>query len=591
MVNYYRDMWKRCSHILAPLSKLAGSTTKWQWTTIEQKAFEDVKRMVAQEAILAYPDFSQEFHIYADASDYQLGGVIMQNDHPLAFYTRKLNKAQAKYPTGEQELLSIVETIRSFDNILRGQRIVVHTDHLNLLYRKLASNRLIRWRMILEEYGPEVVHVKGESNVVADALSRLDMEAKPEDELPDEEEDQKLQYAYVKTKDMDLEQFPMSPRLLQQQQQKDKKLQSEVKADVKKDKYSHEYVEGYELIHSEGKICVPVALQARILAWYHEYLAHPGQTRMEQTIHNIFHWKGLRKDVQQYCKTCKVCQMCKKQRKKYGHLPAKEAETELWSRVNVDMIGPYSVKTPSKTLQLRAMTMIDPASNWFEIAALPEGKAPSSDLCQRILDDMWLARYPRPMEVGFDNRSEFKALFRELCANMGMKPKPTTAYNPQGNSILERAHQVLGNCLRTFQLEERELEEDRPFDEFLTATAYALRSTYHTTLGASPGQAVFGRDMILPIKFKTDWALIEQRKQKSIDQSNANENKKRIKHDYQVGDKVLLHKTGILSKLTIPYKGPYEVVQVHTNGTVVIQKGVVRERVNIRRIVPFHEGH
>ena len=72
MVNYYRDMWKRRSHILAPLSKLAGSSTKWQWTSKEQKAFEEVKHMVAQEAILAYPDFNQEFHIYADASDYQL---------------------------------------------------------------------------------------------------------------------------------------------------------------------------------------------------------------------------------------------------------------------------------------------------------------------------------------------------------------------------------------------------------------------------------------------------------------------------------------------------------------------------------------
>ena len=109
---------------------------------VEQKAFKDTKCMVAQEAILAYPDFEQEFHVYADASDYQLGGIIMQNNRPLVFYMRKLNKAQAMYPTGEQELLSIVETIKSFDNILCGQRIVVHTDHLNLLYCKLASNQL-----------------------------------------------------------------------------------------------------------------------------------------------------------------------------------------------------------------------------------------------------------------------------------------------------------------------------------------------------------------------------------------------------------------------------------------------------------------
>ena len=281
--------------------------------------------------------------------------------------------------------------------------------------------------------------------------------------------------------------------------------------------------------------------------------------------------------------------MCKKQKKKYGHLPPKEAETTLWRRVNVDMIGPYTVRTPSRTIQLRAMTMIDPASNWFEVAALPMGTSPSSDICQKLLDDVWLARYPRPMEIGFDNGSKFKALFRDLCANMGMKPKPTTAYNPQGNSILERAHQVLGNCLRTFQLGGRELDKHRPFDEFLTATAYALQSTYHTTLGATPGQTVFGRDMVLPVKFKANWALIQQRKQKVINASNERENKKRIQHDYQVRDKVLLQKPGILTKLEVPYTGPHLITQVHSNGTVVIQKGAFCERVNIRRVTPFFE--
>jgi len=74
--------------------------------------------MVIREALLSYPDFSREFHVYADASDYQLGGVITQDGKPIAYYTRKLNKAQSKYQTGEKELLSIVETLKEFQNIL-----------------------------------------------------------------------------------------------------------------------------------------------------------------------------------------------------------------------------------------------------------------------------------------------------------------------------------------------------------------------------------------------------------------------------------------------------------------------------------------
>ena len=106
--------------------------------------------------MLVYPKFGKVFHIYVDTSDTQLGRVIMQNNKPLVFYTRKLNRAQSKYSTGKQELLSLVETLKSFENILMGQKLVVHTDHLNLLYKKLASVCLIRWRMLLEEFCPKV---------------------------------------------------------------------------------------------------------------------------------------------------------------------------------------------------------------------------------------------------------------------------------------------------------------------------------------------------------------------------------------------------------------------------------------------------
>ena len=76
MVNYYRDVWKHRSHIIAPLAKLSGqSKAKFAWTEVEQKAFEATKAMIARETLLAYPDFNQTFHVFTDASDYQLGRV------------------------------------------------------------------------------------------------------------------------------------------------------------------------------------------------------------------------------------------------------------------------------------------------------------------------------------------------------------------------------------------------------------------------------------------------------------------------------------------------------------------------------------
>ena len=173
---------------------------------------------------------------------------------------------------------------------------------------------------------------------------------------------------------------------------------------------------------------------------------------------------------------------------------------------------------------------------------------------------------------------------------MGIKRKPTTDYNPQANAIIERIHQVLGNQLRTFELEQREFtKEEETFEPFLTSCAYAIRCAYHTTLKATPGQLVFGRDMILPIKFEADWALIEKQKQACINKSNERENKKRLQHTYNVGDKVLLQRPGKLRKMSTPYDGPYVVTRVFTNGTLSIRKGVVIQWVNIRRVQPYNE--
>ena len=138
-------------------------------------SFIEIKSAISlsKETLLAFPDFSKEFHIYVDASDYQLGGVIMQEGRPLAFYSRKMSDAQRGYTTGERELLSVVETIKEFKNILLGQKLIVHTDHKNILYANLASDRIARWHPLLEECGPEFAHVAGQDNVVAVALSRM----------------------------------------------------------------------------------------------------------------------------------------------------------------------------------------------------------------------------------------------------------------------------------------------------------------------------------------------------------------------------------------------------------------------------------
>ena len=109
-----------------------------------------------------------------------------------------------------------------------------------------------------------------------------------------------------------------------------------------------------------------------------------------------------------------------------------------------------------------------------------------------------------------------KRYFNDLCKNYGLERKPSTEYNPQSNGVIERVHHALGNALRNFELEERELDETNPWGEFLTAAAFAIRSTHHTTLQASPAQLVFGRDMFLPVQFVADWARIGYASRRSL---------------------------------------------------------------------------
>ena len=147
MVNFYQDVWPRCSHILASLAKLSSKTSKinWLWTKIHQQAFEESKAMLCKHAMLAYPDFEKPFDLYTDASNLQLGAtLVVQDGKPIGFYTRKLNSAQQNYTVGKKELLGIVEFFKAFEGILRGTDVTVHTDNMNLLYKSLPSQQMQR---------------------------------------------------------------------------------------------------------------------------------------------------------------------------------------------------------------------------------------------------------------------------------------------------------------------------------------------------------------------------------------------------------------------------------------------------------------
>jgi hypothetical protein len=165
----------------------------------------------------------------------------------------------------------------------------------------------------------------------------------------------------------------------------------------------------------------------------------------------------------------------------------------------VDLIGPYTLKgNDGSAIDFMALTMIDPASSWLEIVELllakwlttmtVNGKEKvseelifdkSSNQIARLVNKIWLCRYPRCRHLIYDNGLELKLHFETLCESYGIKRKPTTIKNPQANAICERIHQVLGTMMRTSEIDMAESVEPADIDTFIDNAAWAIRSTYH----------------------------------------------------------------------------------------------------------------
>jgi hypothetical protein len=139
--------------------------------------------------------------------------------------------------------------------------------------------------------------------------------------------------------------------------------------------------------------------------------------------------------------------------------------------------------------------------------------------------------------------------------------------------------------LRTAELNMAKLVNASDIDIFLADAAWAIHSTHHTVLNASPGAAIFGRDKLFDIPFIADWKKIGEHRQKLTDLNTACENEGRIDYDYKDVQEILIPNEGILCKAqSIWQKDPWTITTVHTNGTIMIQRRNKDERLNTRRI-------
>ena len=112
IVDYYRYVWARQSHLLHPLAALTSNKVKFKWTDMEQKYFYDIKCAITWDTLLAYPDFYKRFDIHMNARYCQIVALIIQKVKPIVLYSHKLTGPQTRYTVTEKEFLSIVKTLK-----------------------------------------------------------------------------------------------------------------------------------------------------------------------------------------------------------------------------------------------------------------------------------------------------------------------------------------------------------------------------------------------------------------------------------------------------------------------------------------------
>lgn len=183
LVGYYRKFIPNFSERALTLTDLTkgNCSTKVKWSDQCEVSFQDLKEALKGRPLLVPPNWEKEFVLQVDASQRGLGAILSQKDdddeeHPIAFASRKLQPREEKLSTTEKECLAIVWAVEHFRYYLLRRTFTLQTDHNPLVWLnqvKDKNQKLLRWSVTLQEYSMNIEHKKGMENTNVDALSRV----------------------------------------------------------------------------------------------------------------------------------------------------------------------------------------------------------------------------------------------------------------------------------------------------------------------------------------------------------------------------------------------------------------------------------
>ena len=177
-IGYYLRICVNLSSFINPLTNLLGKNVMFIWSKECNEAFERVKRLLMTSPVFITANYENQFSLYVNANDVLTQLCSDDVDHPISFYSKKLNKHQRNYSTIEKECFSLVSALHHYDvygNVTRHP-VLVYTDHNPLVFierMKHKNQKILRWSLLIQSYNLEIKYIKGKNNVIANALSRV----------------------------------------------------------------------------------------------------------------------------------------------------------------------------------------------------------------------------------------------------------------------------------------------------------------------------------------------------------------------------------------------------------------------------------
>ena len=443
LVNFYSKFSKEIATLAYPLHNLTKKGVPWNWDKNCENAFQNVKKEICSEKVLAHYDPNLPILLSSDASPVGIGAVLAHRfpdgtERPIAFASRTLSPTEQRYSQIDKEALAIVWAVKKFYLYLKGNRFTLITDHKPLVAifecKKglpiLSATRLLHYALILQAYQFDIVYRNTKEHGNADFLSRLPLKS---EDLVGKDDVAVFQLTQIET-------LPVKARDLARETQIDSELgplYRTLKFGGNLGGKEIEYSLQDDCIMHGQRVCVPKKFQERILAELHQ--GHIGICKMKAIARSYVYWKDIDRDIESTAKNCGDCARFKSDpvRAKVHHW---EYPSGPWERIHIDFAGPIFEHT--------FLIIVDAHSKWMEVYPLKTTNTTKTIECLRDC----FSRFGLPIVLVSDNGSQFTSHeFETFIQSNGIKHKTCAPFKPSSNGQAERYVYTLKQSLRSMQ--------------------------------------------------------------------------------------------------------------------------------------------